>query len=78
MKDECVICMNYLHEDPGEKTQPLLNSEDNLILDVKKESVNKKIMVTPCGHKYHIPCLQRWMEIKLECPTCRKEIPLVE
>lgn len=32
-------------------------------------------MLTPCGHYYHPACLQRWMEVKMECPTCRALLP---
>ncbi|KAI8926783.1 hypothetical protein BC831DRAFT_425303 [Entophlyctis helioformis] len=32
-------------------------------------------MVTPCHHIFHTECLERWMEIKLECPVCRAELP---
>lgn len=32
-------------------------------------------MVTPCGHVFHPHCLQRWMDVKLECPTCRRALP---
>ena len=32
-------------------------------------------MVTPCNHLFHTECLQRWLEVKLECPTCRHSIP---
>ena len=35
----------------------------------------KARMVTPCGHFFHPGCLQRWMDIKLECPTCRQQLP---
>ena len=35
----------------------------------------KTRMVTPCGHFFHPGCLQRWMDIKLECPTCRQSLP---
>ena len=27
-------------------------------------------MITPCNHAFHTECLQKWMEVKLECPTC--------
>jgi len=73
-----VICMNHLHEDPSDKMQPLLDPNNEIDLEMKKGIVSKKIMITPCGHKYHIPCLKRWIEIKMECPTCRKSIPPVE
>ena len=32
-------------------------------------------MVTPCGHFFHPSCLQRWMDVKMECPTCRQLLP---
>ncbi len=31
--------------------------------------------VTPCDHVYHASCLQQWMDVKLECPTCRQQLP---
>ncbi|KAF1885419.1 hypothetical protein Lal_00029308 [Lupinus albus] len=34
-------------------------------------------MVTPCDHFFHSGCLQRWMDIKMECPTCRRSLPPV-
>ncbi|KAI9209146.1 uncharacterized protein BJ171DRAFT_488636 [Polychytrium aggregatum] len=32
-------------------------------------------MLTPCHHIYHTDCLERWMEVKLECPVCRTPLP---
>ena len=32
-------------------------------------------MVTPCNHIFHVECLRTWMEVKLECPTCRSPLP---
>jgi Ring finger domain len=32
-------------------------------------------MLAPCEHLYHRDCLVRWMDIKMECPTCRTELP---
>ena len=32
-------------------------------------------MTTPCNHNFHEECLQQWMEVKLECPTCRSQLP---
>lgn len=39
----------------------------------------KKIILTPCNHKYHINCFKSWINIKLECPSCRNTLkPLVD
>ena len=32
-------------------------------------------MVTPCNHFFHNDCLEKWMRVKLECPTCRRQLP---
>ena len=34
-----------------------------------------KRMVTPCGHFFHPECLERWLKVKMECPTCRRPLP---
>jgi len=60
---DCIICMTPLN----------LQGKDS------DEIVNKsKTMHTPCGHKFHEDCLMNWMAIKMECPTCRKSLPLIE
>ncbi len=33
-------------------------------------------MVSPCDHLFHRECLERWMDIKLECPVCRAALPM--
>jgi hypothetical protein len=32
-------------------------------------------MVTPCNHVFHDACLRQWLDVKLECPTCRAALP---
>ncbi|XP_006853553.3 DSC E3 ubiquitin ligase complex subunit 1 isoform X1 [Amborella trichopoda] len=44
-------------------------------IDVVQRS--NECMVTPCDHFFHSGCLQRWMDIKMECPTCRRPLPPV-
>ncbi|KAM3128377.1 hypothetical protein pb186bvf_019505 [Paramecium bursaria] len=62
--EECVICLISLVMEPQESEQEL-----------GSELMSKQIMITPCQHKFHITCLQNWMDVKLTCPTCRKDIP---
>ena len=35
----------------------------------------RRRMVTPCNHFFHQECLERWMDVKMECPTCRGALP---
>ena len=30
--------------------------------------------ITPCDHVFHPSCLERWMEQKMVCPTCRQPL----
>ncbi|KAF4733317.1 hypothetical protein FOZ62_026636, partial [Perkinsus olseni] len=32
-------------------------------------------VITPCDHVFHAGCLEQWMDVKMECPTCRGELP---
>ncbi|XP_073359587.1 uncharacterized protein [Aegilops tauschii subsp. strangulata] len=29
---------------------------------------------TPCGHRFHGPCVERWLQEKESCPMCRREV----
>lgn len=46
-----------------------------ICMNVADVSAPESRMVTPCGHVFHPHCLQRWMDVKLECPTCRRALP---
>jgi len=35
----------------------------------------KGYMLAPCDHIFHRQCLEQWMEVKMECPICRKQLP---
>ncbi len=35
----------------------------------------REYMVAPCGHFFHATCLLKWMDEKLQCPTCRAPLP---
>lgn len=32
-------------------------------------------MLAPCDHLFHRDCLVQWMEVKMECPICRCDLP---
>ncbi len=34
--------------------------------------------VTPCDHGFHAECLRSWMEVKMECPVCRRPLPDID
>ncbi|CAD8134818.1 unnamed protein product [Paramecium octaurelia] len=61
--EECAICLTSLMEDPFTAEVPT----EKLIL--------KQAMQTPCNHWFHPSCLRSWIDIKMQCPTCRSELP---
>eukprot|EP00980_Cylindrotheca_fusiformis_P006491 scaffold1378_cov137-Cylindrotheca_fusiformis.AAC.4 len=34
-------------------------------------------MLAPCDHIFHKECLLHWMDVKMECPVCRMELPVL-
>ena len=60
---ECIICMSVLNI-PQAKREEVTNTS--------------KTMHAPCGHRFHTDCLENWMKLKLECPTCRGPLPALE
>ncbi len=47
------------------------------LVDMDVAAPRTQHMVCPCDHFFHTPCLMRWMEQKMECPTCRRALPPV-
>lgn len=75
---------NYNPINPATRLE-LMSLYDKLTLKIKAfiESLKyvytkKKFMKTPCDHIFHTECLEKWMEMKHECPFCRRNIPSLE
>jgi len=37
----------------------------------------RRYMLAPCDHIFHRSCLEQWMDVKMECPTCRADLPSI-
>ena len=48
-----------------------------LPVDLRDRRIGRSIdrVITPCDHVFHEACLQKWMDVKQECPVCRRSIP---
>jgi hypothetical protein len=42
---------------------------------VEEKTKNKKFVVTPCNHVFHLECLKNWIEEKSICPLCHTQLP---
>ena len=45
------------------------------MMPINGHSDSSARVVTPCDHIFHHDCLRQWMDIKMECPVCRRGIP---
>ena len=68
-KSECSICLNEIRKKPEDISQELTETQE--------EFKNVKIWyaIGPCKHAFHPKCLRDWMNERLVCPNCRKELP---
>ncbi|KAJ0401945.1 hypothetical protein P43SY_001992 [Pythium insidiosum] len=48
---------------------------DCVICMVELDVSARDYMIAPCDHIFHRECLQGWMQVKMECPTCRCALP---
>lgn len=67
--ESCPICMDPLNQQPS-------NAKLGLLESINLKTI--KIMRTPCKHQFHEKCLKDWMDVKLECPFCRSNLPPLE
>ena len=70
--ENCAICINALCIESDIPFDSTLKDKPHVKPFQKKTKTH--IMQAPCKHQFHIPCLLNWMQIKLECPSCRKEL----
>ena len=58
------------------KVPPNLQGEDCVVCMCEVDNCDKnEHMITPCNHLFHADCLLQWMDVKMECPTCRAKLP---
>lgn len=56
---------------PVEPTDATLQEEHCCICLLDFESVVKRL---PCGHRFHVDCIGRWLEVRNACPLCVGEV----
>ena len=80
----CPICYGEQDSDPTyaaretfthESSDAVANNSGARQEPQLRAKPQKKCMMTPCKHYYHPSCLKQWMDQKMECPTCRTELP---
>jgi len=49
-----------------------------VICMVELEPEAARHVTAPCKHRFHRRCLEQWMDVKMECPTCRAPLPPIQ
>jgi len=49
-----------------------------VICMVEIEPEAARHVTAPCNHRFHRHCLEQWMDVKMECPTCRAALPPIQ
>jgi hypothetical protein len=72
-RSECGMTTETLSTTPCNPPSP---SFDCVICYSEIEVRNRRgYMLAPCDHLFHRECLEQWMEVKMECPICRHNLP---
>ena len=71
----CIICLISLKKEMKDEDWAKEIQNEQLLDYIKYKSEKYKLMVTPCNHVYHSSCLLAWMNVKLECPLCKEQLP---
>eukprot|EP01053_Blabericola_migrator_P001815 Blabericola_migrator_1__1814@NODE_1492_length_4427_cov_71_271789_g979_i0_p1_GENE_NODE_1492_length_4427_cov_71_271789_g979_i0NODE_1492_length_4427_cov_71_271789_g979_i0_p1_ORF_typecomplete_len655_score54_70zfRING_2/PF13639_6/9_8e11zfC3HC4_2/PF13923_6/1_1e08zfrbx1/PF12678_7/3_5e08zfC3HC4_3/PF13920_6/4_5e08zfANAPC11/PF12861_7/4_2e03zfANAPC11/PF12861_7/5_4e07zfRING_5/PF14634_6/4_9e07ProkRING_4/PF14447_6/7_8e06DUF2921/PF11145_8/7_6e05zfC3HC4/PF00097_25/0_00054zfRING_11/PF17123_5/0_0011FANCL_C/PF11793 len=58
-----------------QQEDPTITMVDCVICMTGVKFADRECVVTPCEHFFHKECLIKWMDVKLECPTCRRPLP---
>lgn len=71
---------SYTHDIDSEQLSLLRASDESEEIDCvicmnEIDIKTKEYMIAPCDHIFHPVCLQEWMNVKMECPTCRSVLP---
>ena len=76
----CVICMASIDGSMSSDDEGSQSSRESSprAARARRGSIDHSTMVTPCDHQFHSTCLLQWMEIRMQCPTCRAELPAVQ
>ncbi|KAI9325719.1 hypothetical protein DFJ73DRAFT_868710 [Zopfochytrium polystomum] len=78
-RNECAICFTSVIPVTAGATASSSSSSSSSkspVDSVLSSNVSRmSYMVTPCHHLFHTECLEKWMEVKFECPVCRTELP---
>lgn len=50
-------------------------SEEEFVCSICLDKFQKgeKIRITPCQHKFHLPCIDNWLMRKGSCPNCLRK-----
>ena len=74
---DCVIC--YCPIDTGDRKSYML-APCEVSMEEEKKNVSLQQHLTrppPPQHIFHKDCLVQWMDVKMECPTCRGALPAI-
>lgn len=47
---------------------------DSLMADRSAAEPAEEVVSLPCGHVFHVACLEPWLETNTNCPTCRFDL----
>lgn len=69
------VCLPCVYDYHRRKAETLPDTDCLICMDELSVEDGLHKVITPCDHRFHSVCLQKWMDVKMECPTCRAALP---
>merc|ERR1719506_3275565 len=67
--DNAIASLPEIVVDPNDETQGLAGESCPVCMD--SFAAGHRVHQLPCGHSFHIGCVDRWLRMHNSCPTCR-------
>lgn len=48
--------------------------EDKCVVCFEQMSSESRVRRLPCKHEFHVECIDSWLEVKQDCPVCRRDL----
>ena len=62
------------NEEEGVIMSPLSSSQLQCAICISEFNEGEEVRNLPCGHMFHIGCIDEWLGLNVTCPLCKQDV----